>query len=54
MSSDLSGEITAILIFRDAAGVTWTRKLDGELSELAASDPDRQTRDQRQANSPRG
>jgi hypothetical protein len=34
-----------ILIFRDAAGVTWVRRLDGDLSEMGTPDPD-QTPDQ--------
>ena len=35
-----------VLIFRDAAGAIWVRRLDGDLSELGTPDPDQQTPDQ--------
>ena len=31
-----------VLMFRDAAGVMWTRKLDGDLSELGTQGPRRE------------
>ena len=31
---DLDDDSFTVLIFRDAAGVMWTRKLDGDLREL--------------------
>jgi hypothetical protein len=33
-------------MFRDSAGVMWVRRLDGDLSELGAADPDQRAQDE--------
>lgn len=42
VSLDADDDYKTVLIFRDAAGTMWARRLDGDLSVLGTPDPDQQ------------